>query len=685
MPFNAGWDNVAIAAIAKHVAPSASVKPVYIAPFASSDRLLHRVPQQEISSQRDLQMDTGMITGMDTGMITGMNTFDVPFDDVDPDVAALTSRLIDHSHIVNYIADDFWKFFAKSVVDVPSDEFPTIFQTILMPREEYRRSVEEATPLSKRTKSPRQTRTSNTQSSIPPSPSQSTSNTQSSIPPSPSQSTSNTQSSIPPSPSQSTSNTQSSIPPSPSQSTSNTQSSIPPSPRQSTTSNTQSSIPPLGSLKDQESVATDQGCIPPPRCLPPLGSLKDEAQVAKYLNQIVLLFADHLKRGDVDSGALGTWTASFANKRVGTGSRSKPDITLVPKGKAESELMWQDIMSVGEKTRIQYNTSSVRGSSLHRAYMMLYTQADRNQATTFSMDGKHFYVYIVDREGINRIGPMDYQEHTVQFLTLILKLSFIRHGFDQTMIRHVPLYPPTSATHPPPSGADPSTVSGSPLPPSSLLLADFEPPPVQTPVTQTPVAPLQPPVSPRQSPKRKRAEPPATAPPPCHIKSISCNGEWYTVVREIFCAQTLHGRATRVWEAVDKDGHHVIIKESWILQGRKESEACIIKDLDAPQIPKIKGHMTAASSTASHRPTLEEGAPKTPSKHREKRRVVETPVGAPLCTVSSYLELLGVFLDFAIGMFDLVHLRGPLFYSVTKVSNICETTIVCIAIYLQTI
>ncbi|KAG6863371.1 hypothetical protein C0991_006409 [Blastosporella zonata] len=132
----------------------------------------------------------------------------------------------------------------------------------------------------------------------------------------------------------------------------------------------------------------------------------------------------------------------------------------------------------------------------------------------------------------------------------------------------------------------------------------------------------------------------------CNIKTIKCENEVYTVIREIFRLQSLTGRATCVWEAFDSKNNLVIVKESWILEGRKQTEFNFLQGLDAPQIPKIHTLIQVGFLTAKIRNILAPNSPDKVSKHREKRRIIETPVCVPLMSVWSHLELLGVFLDF---------------------------------------
>ncbi|KAG6840684.1 hypothetical protein C0991_005043 [Blastosporella zonata] len=132
----------------------------------------------------------------------------------------------------------------------------------------------------------------------------------------------------------------------------------------------------------------------------------------------------------------------------------------------------------------------------------------------------------------------------------------------------------------------------------------------------------------------------------CNIESITCGNTTYKVVKEIFHSQSLVGRGTRVWEALSDKGKAVIIKESWILQGRVETEAMILENFHAPQIPWVIDSSILHPSTSLFRQDLGTGW----AKCREKCRIVEEPVCHPLATVRSRLEFLGAFLDYVKAM-----------------------------------
>ncbi|KAG6863647.1 hypothetical protein C0991_004381, partial [Blastosporella zonata] len=137
----------------------------------------------------------------------------------------------------------------------------------------------------------------------------------------------------------------------------------------------------------------------------------------------------------------------------------------------------------------------------------------------------------------------------------------------------------------------------------------------------------------------------------CHIATIQCEDKLYTIEEEIFRAQSLVGRATRVWKARDPDGRLVIIKESRIFKSRVVVEAEFIQHCQATQIPTIRAHQEFQQGTSTIRRPIVSGKNLLYSQpERAKRRVVETPFCVPLQQVYDPLELLGLFLDYTLAI-----------------------------------
>ncbi|KAG6854146.1 hypothetical protein C0991_010057 [Blastosporella zonata] len=350
------------------------------------------------------------------------------------------------------------------------------------------------------------------------------------------------------------------------------------------------------------------------RCMLPVGLMNEET-AALYLNDIVIAFYHKLRNSNIGnrppSPPIGYWSGEKHNKLLGVGPfRSKPDLMLLPlqdgyKIPADA-VVWPDVLSVGEMTSSDNNTPSLMNQTTSKSFLMLFTQGDRGHVISFLVNAIGFSVKIFDREGIIEFGPMYYHLHTEEFLLLILKLSYDNESMDATMTR----LPKTKDNH---SGLIMSVHRVSNAPTLAKL------PSQSFPMSTPPVLSLQ---SASFSPLASNLI--------CNIKSIKCENEVYTVIREIFCSQSLTGRATRVWKALDSKNNLVIVKESWILAGQKQTEFNFLQGLDAPQIPKIHTSIRVGLSTAKIRNILAPDLPDKVSKHREKCRIIETPIADPL-------------------------------------------------------
>ncbi|KAG6822485.1 hypothetical protein H0H92_013695, partial [Tricholoma furcatifolium] len=114
----------------------------------------------------------------------------------------------------------------------------------------------------------------------------------------------------------------------------------------------------------------------------------------------------------------------------------------------------------------------------------------------------------------------------------------------------------------------------------------------------------------------------------CNLAGIKLqiDGEKYEILAEVFRAKRLRDHAI------------VIIKESWILESRKNTEADFIKGATVTQIPTIIVSETYPGLSTLTLRKIDNG--------REKRRVIESPVCVPLTEVRGCRELLGLYLDF---------------------------------------
>ncbi|KAG6809264.1 hypothetical protein H0H92_000963 [Tricholoma furcatifolium] len=138
----------------------------------------------------------------------------------------------------------------------------------------------------------------------------------------------------------------------------------------------------------------------------------------------------------------------------------------------------------------------------------------------------------------------------------------------------------------------------------------------------------------------------------CNVGHIIVKGTRYLVKEELFRTASLVGRGTRVWRARALDATtpaDVIIKESWILSSRTQTEAKILEGSWASQLPQILAHNEQTHlSTRLIREANPECSPDSIADFvREKRRIVSTPCCVPITDVKDSLELVALFLDYS--------------------------------------
>ena len=133
------------------------------------------------------------------------------------------------------------------------------------------------------------------------------------------------------------------------------------------------------------------------------------------------------------------------------------------------------------------------------------------------------------------------------------------------------------------------------------------------------------------------------------IKSIFVNDIEFIVVKCIYSLQALISRGTKVW-VVRQGENHYILKDSWVLAGRVESEIDFLERFaECPNLQgsvpvliegedlKINGEL---DSTERYRLCIGQI-----NKHRVHRRLVTEPIGTPIVSFASKAEFLSVIID----------------------------------------
>ena len=133
------------------------------------------------------------------------------------------------------------------------------------------------------------------------------------------------------------------------------------------------------------------------------------------------------------------------------------------------------------------------------------------------------------------------------------------------------------------------------------------------------------------------------------IESIVVNDIDFIVVKRIYSLQALIGRGTKIW-VVRRGEQHYILKDSWVLAGRVESEIDFFKkfmecpDLEGSVPVLIEGEDLKIDNVldSTERYRLHIGQI---NKHRVHRRHVTKPIGTPIVSFASKAEFLSVIID----------------------------------------
>jgi hypothetical protein len=151
------------------------------------------------------------------------------------------------------------------------------------------------------------------------------------------------------------------------------------------------------------------------------------------------------------------------------------------------------------------------------------------------------------------------------------------------------------------------------------------------------------------------------------VRSILVNNQTFTVVKRIYSLQALIGRGTKIW-VVNREGGSkedlYILKDSWVLAGRLESEIDFLDRFAG--FPQLRGSVPALivgedikingvlDSTEQIRLNIGQI-----NKHRVHRRHVTEPIGSSIVTFKSKFDFLSVIIDTvnSMSLFLYVHMK----------------------------
>jgi hypothetical protein len=133
------------------------------------------------------------------------------------------------------------------------------------------------------------------------------------------------------------------------------------------------------------------------------------------------------------------------------------------------------------------------------------------------------------------------------------------------------------------------------------------------------------------------------------IRSILVSSQEFIVVKRIYSLQALVGRGTKIW-VVQRGDKHYILKDSWVLAGRVESEIDFLNKFakysvlseSVPTLVQGEDLMINGELDSTERYRLHIGQI---NKHQVHRRHVTEPIGTPIVSFASKAEFLSVIID----------------------------------------
>ena len=363
-------------------------------------------------------------------------------------------------------------------------------------------------------------------------------------------------------------------------------------------------------------------------------NFKTDSETSVFLNRMVTTIALFLSSTRKTSLIPLRYFTAIQSRTpiIGRPGKVKPDVVATPlidgcirKGKID----WKDVRSIIEVTHEKKPPPRMARTVSLKGYMTFCHQPDRDFMPFFCITQKNIHIVVTDHVGHIETDaiPFDRTATTLIFFRMVMGLAFLPDsylGLDATITRRdngvrgdeklSDVYPPF-----------PCTVHN---PRIQLFLPDpSNPPNPSNPTTTT-----------FNDNDRTNDG----------IVSISVNSTTYRVIKLIFRAQTLIGRATRVFLVELPDGTTGVLKDSWITTDRA-TEANFLQGLVIPFGPQLVDHcILRKTSTFRDSPILTSGI----QECREKRRVVTSPAGVHISDFSSLWELMVAMLDIVVGMID---------------------------------
>jgi len=353
-----------------------------------------------------------------------------------------------------------------------------------------------------------------------------------------------------------------------------------------------------------------------------LANFKDEISTATFLNRTISTIAHFFHAtGQIPLKPLRYFSAANSNKSLEGAIKRKPDIILVRliDGQLRDGIQeeWHNVQALIEHTREKQPPQRMADTVSVKTYLTFCSQPERDFLVCLCITGKGFHIVLTDHAGQLETDLISFNRRFA-FLRMLMGLAFLPDSFigiDMTITRNEAGKP----------SGDLFADEYQPFPydhTTDLLFGLMIPPESSTP-TSTPIS-------------------------SGGIDTITIGPNIYKVIHVLFSAQTLIGRATKIFLVQLPDNSYGVVKDSWITVDRPQ-EATFLQGLQIPFGPTLVDHSVLRNTGTYRRHPIKYSLHQ---EHREKRRVVMFPAGVHISDFSSLWELLVAFLDIVVGMED---------------------------------
>jgi len=308
----------------------------------------------------------------------------------------------------------------------------------------------------------------------------------------------------------------------------------------------------------------------------------------------------------------------------------KPDVMLVRLVDGclrKGNLWWREVQGLIEITVSKAPKMVMKDMIVAKSYLTFCSQAERDSLITLSITGNGFHIVVADHAGMVDTDVLSFHRPTnsLIFLRMVMGMVLLPDtylGIDSSIICRelgASTGVPFAKQYPPISKDFPAS--------STLFLNSI--PPGWFPLKPTPT-------------EEENGD---------RIAAILVDGRRYPVVRVIYEARSMIGRATKVFLVRLQNGELGVVKDSFI-PPKKRQELELLEGLSLPFVPELVDGYVLRNTDYIRTVLIRK--PRTLDV-REKRCVVTCPAGVPISDFSNLWELMIAFMDVVIGMCDNFH------------------------------